>query len=711
MAAIRVVVMSLTLLSLASPAAAQFSASDLSGTWFVRGLVAGAAVDNGAAFANGTVTFNASGTVTAGSLTTALSEPFGVLPGSLVVSTDGRLTGTLGVGADNSAFEGRLVQDGALAVTRIVGTLTRGFGTAASRSMFLVMSKTTPAPTFAQDPDATGTWRVKSLLVPDAPAERSRRHRRDHRDRARRHHQRRRAHLDRERGRRLGDRRLAAPGRNRQLLRDALDPRARRDQRLHGRMAPDKTLMLGSIDLQLSEARQFGLFEMTRLPSADAPSLPQLQPGTWELFSLQVRGDQGTLGESLGGTIEVGPERHDHRRRADRPRRPGRHDRRGQLQHAVARSKSSSQVFTEGRTLTISGTLLPSANQLYGYDLLDTDRASVDYGFVNLVRVAAAAPPPASTVEFRAASAALRVTEGSAVTLFVDRTRATSTLVTVQYRVTGGSASAGSDYDLSGTGTLTFQPGETAKILHADHAGRRRPRRRRDGQRSSSRTPPAAPCWDGRATAVVTIADNAVVQFPQPTFSIKENVASAVITVVRGGGAGTAFTVTYTATPLTAVANVDFKPVTGTLTFAATTTSRQFSVPIINNSAIDGNRTVLLSLGAPTNGARRGAQATATLTIQDDEHARDVQARRGHLHGPRDRQGPAGQGPAHRHQPGRQRHRLLPDRGRHRGRRRQLHRGVRPAHLHERPDVEDRQRADPPRLRGRAEPARRSGSS
>ena len=49
----------------------------------MRGLVAGAAVDNGAAFANGTVTFNASGTVTAGSLTTALSEPFRMLPGSL----------------------------------------------------------------------------------------------------------------------------------------------------------------------------------------------------------------------------------------------------------------------------------------------------------------------------------------------------------------------------------------------------------------------------------------------------------------------------------------------------------------------------------------------------------------------------------------------------------------------------------------------------
>jgi hypothetical protein len=107
--------------------------------------------------------------VTAGGLLTALNEQFRMSPGGLAVSADGRLSGTLGVGTDNSTFEGRLVQDGAHATTRIVGTLTRGFGTLASRSMFVVMSKTSAGVTFAQDPDVTGSWRVKSLLVPDLP--------------------------------------------------------------------------------------------------------------------------------------------------------------------------------------------------------------------------------------------------------------------------------------------------------------------------------------------------------------------------------------------------------------------------------------------------------------------------------------------------------------------------------------------------------------
>ena len=169
MAVIRAAVVSLTLLSVASPAAAQLSSSDLDGTWLVRALVTGAVVDNGAGFATGTVTFDADGAVTGGSLLTALGDPVPLSPGHLVVAADGRLTGTLGVGTDDATFEGRLVRDAAQAVTRIVGTLIRGVGTPASRSILVVMSRTATGIGFAQEPDATGTWRVKSLLVPDLP--------------------------------------------------------------------------------------------------------------------------------------------------------------------------------------------------------------------------------------------------------------------------------------------------------------------------------------------------------------------------------------------------------------------------------------------------------------------------------------------------------------------------------------------------------------
>ena len=138
-------------------------------------------------------------------------------------------------------------------------------------------------------------------------------------------------------------------------------------------MAPDKTL-----HAQVDRSAALGGTTVRAL--RDDPPRParmrracrSSRPARGSSFSLQVRGDRGTLGESLGGTIEVGSELHDHRWRADRPRRPGRHDRRRHLQHARSRAEVFVRIFTEGRTLAISGTLLPSANQLFGYDLLDT---------------------------------------------------------------------------------------------------------------------------------------------------------------------------------------------------------------------------------------------------------------------------------------------------------------------------------------------------
>jgi len=111
-----------------------------------------------------------------------------------------------------------------------------------------------------------------------------------------------------------------------------------------------------------------------------------------------------------------------------------------------------------------------------------------------------------------------------------------------------------------------------------------------------------------------------IVQLSQPAYTVKENVANAAITVTRTGTLTGTVMVTYTATPLTAIANVDFKPVSGVLTFPANVGSKSFNVPILNNTVVDGNnRSVMLTLGAPTGNAVLGAPSVATLIIQDDD--------------------------------------------------------------------------------------------
>ncbi len=121
------------------------------------------------------------------------------------------------------------------------------------------------------------------------------------------------------------------------------------------------------------------------------------------------------------------------------------------------------------------------------------------------------------------------------------------------------------------------------------------------------------------AKAAAAEAPSAVVQFSAGAYTVTEGTANAVISVVRSGATTTPFTVPFTASAGTAVPGQDFTPVSGTLTFAAGISSRTFNVPIINNTLVQGNRSVLLALGPPTGNAVLGQLPVAALTILDND--------------------------------------------------------------------------------------------
>src|SRR5262249_36856199 len=91
------------------------------------------------------------------------------------------------------------------------------------------------------------------------------------------------------------------------------------------------------------------------------------------------------------------------------------------------------------------------------------------------------------------------------------------------------------------------------------------------------------------------------------------------ITVTRTGGSNVPVSVNYATSNGTATAGADYTAVSGTLTFGIGDTSKTFTVPIINDTLVEGNETVNLTLSSPTSGATLGGQATAVLTIQDDD--------------------------------------------------------------------------------------------
>ncbi len=116
-----------------------------------------------------------------------------------------------------------------------------------------------------------------------------------------------------------------------------------------------------------------------------------------------------------------------------------------------------------------------------------------------------------------------------------------------------------------------------------------------------------------------------VLQLSASAYSVAESAGVATITVTRSGASFGAVTVDYATSAGSAIPDQDYVETSGTLTFAPGQTSRTFSVPILNDTAMDGPRTVALALSGAGGGALLGARDTAVLTITDNDAAGSVQ--------------------------------------------------------------------------------------
>jgi uncharacterized protein YjdB len=137
----------------------------------------------------------------------------------------------------------------------------------------------------------------------------------------------------------------------------------------------------------------------------------------------------------------------------------------------------------------------------------------------------------------------------------------------------------------------------------------------------------------GAGTATVTAADGSLagsttltvtappgtLQFSAASYSVNENQGVAIITVMRTGGSDGAVSVNFTTSNGSAIAGSDYTAASGTLTFAAGETLKTFTVAIIDDSTVEGNETINLTLSQPTGGALLGTLNLATLTIVDDD--------------------------------------------------------------------------------------------
>ena len=111
-----------------------------------------------------------------------------------------------------------------------------------------------------------------------------------------------------------------------------------------------------------------------------------------------------------------------------------------------------------------------------------------------------------------------------------------------------------------------------------------------------------------------------MLQFSSGTYSVSEGAATATINVTRIGSATGAVSVNYATSNGTATAGSDYTATSGTLNWTdGEAASKTFTVSITNDTAIESDETINLTVSNPTGGAILGSQNTATLTILDDD--------------------------------------------------------------------------------------------
>ena len=120
--------------------------------------------------------------------------------------------------------------------------------------------------------------------------------------------------------------------------------------------------------------------------------------------------------------------------------------------------------------------------------------------------------------------------------------------------------------------------------------------------------------WSAPAAPLPTV------QFQSSSGAIVENAGNATIPVTRTGDLSGSVSVGYFTSDGTAtVANNDYSPISGQLSFAPGDSSKNITVAITNDQTVESNETFNVTLNNPSNGVTIGPPSTTVITITDDD--------------------------------------------------------------------------------------------
>lgn len=245
---------------------------------------------------------------------------------------------------------------------------------------------------------------------------------------------------------------------------------------------------------------------------------------------------------------------------------------------------------------------------------------------------------------FRFASEKIAFPESATnVSMSVQRYGGAKGSATVRYTTSDGTAKAGTRYNQA-SGVVAFADGETSKVITLKFINNLIAEPNETFNVTLSEATGGAVVGTP-SVVVVTVLDNdggggnstagsssssvsggsassaagGNISFSAWGYAVDENAGSIAITVVRKGNTSAAVNVNYATSAGTANSGVQYTDTQGTLSFASGETSKTFSVQVMDNSSIDGNKTANLKLSNVTGGAVLDTPNNVPLTIVDSE--------------------------------------------------------------------------------------------
>lgn len=210
------------------------------------------------------------------------------------------------------------------------------------------------------------------------------------------------------------------------------------------------------------------------------------------------------------------------------------------------------------------------------------------------------------------------VVEGSQAAVTVTKSGATNVNATVSYAASGGTAPTG-DYGAV-SGLLTFLPEETSKTIYIPTVDNTKINIAPRAFYVSLSNPTGATI--GTSPGSVVIQDNE----PAPTFTLgtptAQNEGAAISFPIHMSpllNYDVPITINYATSSGTATSGVDFTPTSGTATAVSPAYGFSVSVPTIQDSDVEADETIILSISSPSFGTIAGS-SQAVGTIKNDDY-------------------------------------------------------------------------------------------